>query len=187
MSRDQLCSYYILLHLRAHKTCSLGLWCVTKSGLYTTISDRSVTGLRRNCKTCSRAKLTPSGLWTQFGGLLLIWPRFLNSCIITSAKNAQQMNQWDALSTAQCNLHCLQKGLSLLHPSSNVQEAAPCTSNTSEGEGIELWRKASAIFTWLLRNQLLPNHLSNCLQDKYFCSQEDARTTSNSPSTVQMD
>lgn len=126
-------------------------------------------------------------LWVvdTVGGLLLIWSRFLNPCIIPSAKDAQQMDQCDALSTPPCNLHCPQKGLSLLHD--NVQEAAPYTSNTSEGEGIELWRKASAIFTWLLCNQLLPNHLSNCLQDKYFCSQEDTGSIFNNPSNLQMD
>lgn len=42
---------------------------------------------------------------------------------------------------APCNLHCPQKGLSLLYD--NAQEAAPCTANTSEGKGIELWRKGS--------------------------------------------
>lgn len=47
-------------------------------------------------------------------------------------------------------------------------------------------KKSSTIFTWLLSSQLLLNHLCNCLQDKYFCSWEDAGSTSNSPSNLEV-
>lgn len=47
-------------------------------------------------------------------------------------------------------------------------------------------KSLSTIFTWLLSNQLLLSHLSNCLQDKYFCSWENAGSTSNSPSNLEV-
>ena len=48
---------------------SIGLWLVTKSGFYTTMS--SVVELRRSCKAFPKAKLAPQkGPWLLFGGLL---------------------------------------------------------------------------------------------------------------------
>ena len=44
----------------------IGLWCVMKSGFYSTTS--SVAGLRRSTKTLPKAKLAPEKSWSLFGG-----------------------------------------------------------------------------------------------------------------------
>lgn len=177
------CHFELLSFLTLHNNePSLGLWCGTKSGLYTTTCDCLVIGLWRNSKACPRAKLTPSESW--FGGLLFIWSRFLNST----------QHYWTRIFIS-VSVRCTENGTMQPALSTGRAESSPwqcpggCTLHSQHFRRQMNWamkKSLSTIFTWLLSNQLLLNHLCNCLQDKYFCSWEGAGSTSNSPSNLEV-
>ena len=107
---------YLLLFCATTNHFYIGLWCVMKSGFYSTTS--SVAGLRRSTKALPKAKLVPKKKsWSLFGGCYPSDPLQLSESWWNHyIWEVRSTNQWDAR-----KLWCLQlilvnrKGPVLLH------------------------------------------------------------------------
>ena len=67
--------YLLLSYATTRNHFSIGLWCVTKSGFYTTTSDEELSGwTKKKLQALLKAELAPKeGSWSLFGGLLPVW------------------------------------------------------------------------------------------------------------------
>ena len=152
---------------------SIGLWLVTKSGFYTTMS--SVVELRRSCKAFPKAKLAPQ---KGPGYCLvvcchLIHYSFLNPGeTVTSEKYAQQFDEMHR------KLQCLQmavvngKGPVLLHDSAWLQVAQPTLQKLNEVDYEVLPHPPYS--PDLLPSNSWFKHIDNFLQGKRFHKQQKA-------------
>ena len=133
---------------------SIGLWCVTKSGFYTTTSDDKLSAWTKKklqstseSQTCTQRRLMVIVWWSA--AHLTHYSYRNPSETITSEKYAQQINEMRG------KLQCLQPALVNRMDLIVLHDNCKPTTNTSKGELIGLQSFASStIFTWPLANQL---------------------------------
>ena len=123
---------------------SIGLWCATKSGFYTTNSDNQLSGLTKKLQSTSQSqscikKVTVTVWWSAAS---LTHYSFLNPSE-TITWEAHSANRWDAVKPQR-----LQPAQSAERPGS-PRHARPLATQPTLGR-----RASSVTFTWPLTSQL---------------------------------
>ena len=136
---------------------SIGLWCAAKSGLYMTTGDDQLGGWMENkFQSSSQSQSYTKKGHAHCSVVVYCWPDPLQ--LSESWQNhyiwkLYSANQWDALKTAMPAASTGQQNESNSSP--QQRSTTRRTASTSEIEQIGLRSfVSSAIFTWLLANQL---------------------------------
>ena len=142
----------LLFYPKTRNRFSIGLWCATKSGFYTTTSNNQLSGwmekklkITSQSQTCTQKKVTVTVWWSA---ARLIHYNFLNPGESnTSEKHAQQINMHQ-------KLQCLQPALvNRMGPILLDNNAHTVSASKVELTGLQSFA-SSAIFTWSLTNWL---------------------------------
>ena len=130
----------------------IGLWCVMKSGFYSTTS--SVAGLRRSTKTLPKAKLAPEKSWSLFGGCYPSDPLQLSESWWNHyIWEVCSTNQRDALKTAMPAVNIGQQKGPSASPWQYVTPRHTTKASKVEQSGLQSLA-SSTVFTWPLANWL---------------------------------